>query len=278
MAIPTPAPRPQTRNPSAAPGPVGATKSVGAPKPAAPGAKGEILEPLVEGFKIEAKRIKDVKEVLKVLSSLQFLEIVETKDGLVLINVERRDIRRNPYLFSMTYLREKSIELVYSYVPDVSPKRRRLEVLRYLLNILTLLESVYFINHAQLYQVIDSVASRLFEYTASTYDEIYSKYDASKEDLERLRKRSKEVGEANEKLTKTNLDLKSQINDLELRVKELEIVSDEILIAKVQTWLAEHGYDINIADFSRVTRISEARVEQILNKMVREGYLTLREA
>jgi len=274
MALPISQPptRVPGRNPTR-PGVPGAAQ-----KPVGIGAKGEILEPLVEGFKIEAKRIKDVKEVLTVLSFLQFLEVVETKDGLVLINVERRDIRKNPYLFSIMYLREKSIEIVYSYVPDVSPKKRRLEILRYLLNILTLLESVYFINHAQLYQVIDSVASRLFEYTASTYDEIYSKYDATKEDLDRLNKRNTELLEVNEKLTKTNIELKSHSSDLELRVKELETVSDEILIAKVQTWLAEHGYEINIADFSRVNRISETRVEQILNKMVRQGYLTLRES
>lgn len=236
-----------------------------------------ITEPFVEGFKLEAKRIKEIQDVINVLAPLQFLEIAETKDGVVLINVERRDIQKNPYLFSITYLNPDSIEIVYSYVPDISPKRRRLEVLRYLLNVLTLLENVYFINHGQLFQVIDGIASRLFEYTSSSYDEMFSKYDALKEETERLRKNITELTSANEKLSKTNVEMKGRENDLLLRVKELETVSDDVLMARIQAWLTEHNYEINIADFARIIRVSESRVEELLNRMVQEGYLSQRE-
>ena len=236
-----------------------------------------ITEPFVEGFRIEAKRIKDVSDVLTVLAPLQFLEIAETKDGLVLINVERRDIQKNPYLFSITYLNPDSIEIVYSYVPDISPKRRRLEVLRYMLNVLTLLENVYFINHGQLFQVIDGIASRFFEYTSSSYDEVFSKYDALKEETERLRKNISELISANENLSKINIEMKGRENDLLLRIKELEIISDEVLMSRIQSWLSEHNYEINIADFARINRVSEQRVEELLNRMVREGYLSQRE-
>jgi len=236
-----------------------------------------ITEPFVEGFKLEAKRIKDIPDVLSVLAPLQFLEIAETKDGIVLINVERRDIQKNPYLFSITYLNPDSIEIVYSYVPDISPKRRRLEVLRYLLNILTLLENVYFINHGQLFQVIDGIASRLFEYTSSSYDEVFSKYDALKEEIDRLRKSNIELTSVNEKLSKTNMEMKGRENDLLLRISVLEGVSDDVLISRIQSWLNEHNYEINIADFARINKVSEPRVEELLNRMVREGYLSQRD-
>ena len=241
------------------------------------GAAGEkVLEPLVEGFRIEARRIKDVDDIISALSPLQFLNIIKTQNSVVLVNVERRDIRKEPYLFSIIYLNPSSLEVVYSYVPDISPKKRRLEVVRYLLNVTTLLENVYFINHVQLYQVIDSILSRLFEYTASAYDEIFFRYDALKEEVERLRKVVKELQEANEKLGKANMNYKDNENDLLLRIKELESLSDEILMSKIQSWLSEHGYEINISDFARINKVSEARVEQVLNKMVREGYVTLR--
>jgi len=238
--------------------------------------KEEVLEPLVEGFRIEARRIKDIDEIIAALSPLQFLNIIKTQNSVVLVNVERRDIRKEPYLFSIIYLNPSSLEVVYSYVPDVSPKKRRLEVVRYLLNVATLLENVYFINHIQLYQVIDGILSRLFEYTASAYDELFSRYDALKEEVERLRRIVKEFQEANEKLSKANIEYKEKENDFLLRIRELETFSDEILISRIQSWLADHGYEINISDFARVNKISEARVEQVLNKMVREGYLTLR--
>ena len=252
-------------------------KATVAPGSAAQQPISTITEPFVEGFKLEAKRIKDIPDVLSVLAPLQFLEIAETKDGIVLINVERRDIQKNPYLFSITYLNPDSIEIVYSYVPDISPKRRRLEVLRYLLNILTLLENVYFINHGQLFQVIDGIASRLFEYTSSSYDEVFSKYDALKEEIDRLRKSNIELTSVNEKLSKTNMEMKGRENDLLLRISVLEGVSDDVLISRIQSWLNEHNYEINIADFARISRVSEPRVEELLNRMVREGYLSQRD-
>lgn len=255
-----PDPKPQTTSPNTSQQPISS-----------------IAEPFVEGFKIEAKRIKETSEIIGVLAPLQFLEIAETKDGLVLLNIERRDIQKNPYLFSITYLNSDSIEIVYSYVPDVGPKQRRLEVLRYLLNVLTLLEEVYFINHGQLFQVIDGIASRLFEYTSSSYDEIFSKYDALKEDTERLRKNIADLTTTNEKLTKTNLEMKDRENDLLLRIKELETVSDDVLMSRIQSWLSEHNYEINITDFARINRVNEQRVEELLNRMVREGFLSQRE-
>jgi hypothetical protein len=79
-----------------------------------------------------------------------------------------------------------------------------------------------------------------------------------------------------------NLDLRrflkkeEKINQLLLRIKELEVYSDEILMMKIQDWLIEHGYEINISDFCKVNKVPPERVEQVLNKMVREGYLTMR--
>ena len=234
-------------------------------------------EPLAEGFRIEAKRLKDVDEIIEALSPLQFLEIVETKDSVALVNIERRDIQKRPYLFSIIYLNSDSIEVVYSYLPDVSPKKRRLEIARYILNVSTLLENVYFINHAQLYQVVDGMLSRLIEYAASSYEELFSKYDALKEENDRMKKMNTELMAANEKLSKTNMEFKDRETSLLLRVKELETYPDEVLISKIQNWLMEHNFEINVSDFSRINRVAESRVDQMLNKMVRDGWLTLRE-
>jgi hypothetical protein len=234
-------------------------------------------EPLVEGFRVEAKRLKEADEIISALSSLQFLQIVQTKNSIVLINIERVDIQKRPYLFSITYLNPDSIEILYSYLPDASPKKRRLDIVRYLINLATLLENLYFINHAQLFQLIDNILARLTEYTVATYDELFSRYDALKEENDRTKKIAAELIAANEKLNKANRELKERETELLLRIKELETYSDDVLMMKIQSWLMEHNFEINISDFSRINRVSETRVEQILNKMVREGLLTLRE-
>ena len=62
-------------------------------------------------------------------------------------------------------------------------------------------------------------------------------------------------------------------DELTLKLRELETMSDPVLSLKIQEWLSEHKGEINIADFSKVYNVSESRVEQMLNKMVTEGYL-----
>jgi predicted nuclease with TOPRIM domain len=106
---------------------------------------------------------------------------------------------------------------------------------------------------------------------------VFSKYDALKEEIDRLRKSNTELASANEKLSKTNMEMKGKENDLLLRISELEVVSDDVLISRIQSWLNEHNYEINIADFARINRVSEPRVEELLNRMVREGYLSQRD-
>jgi len=238
--------------------------------------KKEIEIPLVEGFRIDAKRLKEPAEIIKKLSSLSYLEIVESKNVVVVINVERRDIEKKPHLFSITYLAPDYIEFVYSYLPTTSPKLRRLEVIRFFINLLSLLEEVYFIKHTQLYQIIDSFIAKLTEYTSSKYDELFSRYDAVKEENERIKRAISELKDANEKFRKAIIEKEEKINQLLLRIKELEVYSDEILMMKIQDWLIEHGYEINISDFCKVNKVPPERVEQVLNKMVKEGYLTMR--
>ena len=37
--------------------------------------------------------------------------------------------------------------------------------------------------------------------------------------------------------------------------------------------MAEHNNSINIAEFTKVYKVSDARVEEMLNRLVSEGYL-----
>ena len=62
-------------------------------------------------------------------------------------------------------------------------------------------------------------------------------------------------------------------DELSVRLKGLETLSDTVLSLKIQEWLAEHKGEINISDFSKVYNVPENRVEQMLNKLVTEGYL-----
>jgi len=41
-------------------------------------------------------------------------------------------------------------------------------------------------------------------------------------------------------------------------------------------WLDVHRNEINLAEFSKQYSVAESRVEDILNKMIMQGYLELR--
>ena len=111
------------------------------------------------------------------------------------------------------------------------------------------------------------------EYVTADYDKLYSLYDNLKTEQAVLQKKVKEMSDATASLSKENYELKSRNDELQLKLKGLETFSDSVLALKIQEWLSEHKGEINIADFSKVYAVPESRVEQMLNKLVTEGYL-----
>jgi hypothetical protein len=237
----------------------------------------ELRQPRADGFRIKAEAVKSLDSVAAALSSVKFLSIIPQGEFLAVINVESRDIQKNPYLFSLLYLRKKEIEVLYTMTPGMSPKKRKIDVIRFFLNIVTLLQDTYEVDNLQVYQLIEETLKETSEYISSSYEEVYGKYDALLNETKLLNKKITDLRNTNDKIGKENIDLKSKIDDLTIRVKEAEAYSDEVLMAKVQQWLKEHRNEINVAEFSKITRIPETRIEQILNRMVTEGLLEVRQ-
>jgi hypothetical protein len=244
-------------------------------KPAAASAPSSSA-PTVNGFKIKASSRASPEEIGNALASLSFLEMTIDRDALVALNVESRDIQKNPYLFSVVYFRPHEIEALYSISPGASPKKRRLEVLKYFLNLLSLLSEGYSVAVADLYQLLEAAIGDMTEYVTADYDKLFSQYDNAKTELAMLQKKSKSLTDANSSLSKENYELKSKNDELTLKLRSLETFSDSVLSLKVQEWVSEHSGEINIAEFSKVHNVPEMRVEQILNKLVTDGYLEVR--
>jgi len=240
-------------------------------------AKQEAREPTVDGFSIGAKRKASLTEIASLLSPLQFLEIVPDGDALVLMHIESRDISKNPYLFSLVYLRPEEIEILYTISPGMSPSKRRVSILRYFINMVSLLDELYDIEYVQLLQIIESSLKDLTEYVSSSYDDIYAMYDSLKNEHSVLKKKVSTLQASSDRLGMENMELKSRNDALVIRVRELETYSDEVMMLKIQEWLAEHDSEINIGEFSKVHKVPEQRVEEVLNRMVQSGLLKARE-
>lgn len=230
-------------------------------------------EPTVSGFRIKAKRTGNRGSLINALSSISFLEISEDKDGLAAINVESRDIQKNPYAFSITYFRGNTIEMLYSCVPGMSPRMRRLIALKYFLNMLTVVGECYEIDLREIVQLFEASLAEMEEFVSIKYGELFSKYDGLKTEVDSLQKKVKALTETNDALSMENHWLKERSDKLVLRVRELKAYSDSVLMSKVQEWISDHGGEINVSDFSKVHEVSETRVEEILNKLIRLGYI-----
>jgi len=253
-----------------------AQQKTGAPamQPGGAQAKDEVHPPQVDGFKIKGSLTKGkLKDLANMLRSISFLELAPEKDLLNVIYVESRDIDKNPYLFSIVKIKEDEVEVMYTIPSEISPKKRRVDVIRYLLNIFSLIESSYSVENKALYQLIENAIKDLASSVTMDYNKLYTSYDSMKKDVDDLRKKVERLTEQNAALTSQNYEFKTQNDDFKLRLSQLEGLSDEALKAKLQEWVAEHSGTINVTEFSKIHKMSEARVEEMLNKLVNEGYL-----
>jgi hypothetical protein len=229
--------------------------------------------PKVDGFKIKAKLTGTIKDISDSLRAVSFLEVAPEKDAVNAVYVESKDINKNPYLFSILKMKKDELEVVYSIPPEIAPRKRKLDVIRYLLNILSLVESSFSVDNKVIYQLMEAAVKDLLESVTMDYSKLYTTYDSMKKDVDDLRKKVERLEEQGEALTTKNYELKASNDELVLRLNELEGLSDDALKAKLQEWVMEHNGEINIIEFTKLYKVAETRVEQMLNKLVAEGYL-----
>lgn len=230
-------------------------------------------KPVVDGFKIKGKvkgRIKDIADLLRTIS---FLEVAQEKSAVNVVYVESRDINKNPYLFSIIKIKEDEAEVLYSIPPEISPRKRRIDVIRYLLNIMSVIEKEYDIENKVLYQLLEDAVKELTDSVTMDYSKLYTAYDSLKKEAIDLRKKSERLEDQVEALTNQNYELKSENDEIKVRLTELEKLSEDTLRTKLQEWVMEHNGSINISEFARVYKVNETRIEEVLNKLVNEGYL-----
>ncbi len=231
-------------------------------------------EPKVDGFRMSAKLTGKFSDVAKALSTISFLKIAKEKEGVDVAYVESRSIDKTPYLFSMMKFKKEGIEAVYTVPSNVSPTKRKLDVLRYLLNMITLVEPYYNIDNKVVYQLVEETMRQMEDYTSGDYKALYKEYDQLKREVENLRRSSMIYRNQVKSLSKENYELKNENDEYKVRFEKLRGgISDSVLSTRIQNWVMDHNGSINIVEFAKYNRVPEARVEDVLNRLVRQGYL-----
>ncbi len=237
-------------------------------------------KPAVDSFKIGGKLTGSLKNVAKMLSTISFLEVTLESNAINSAYVENRDINGKPYLFSLTKITKDEIEVLYSIPPTIAPKKRRIDVIRQLLNILNIISDEYLVKNKIVYNLIEKAIKDIGELVNKKTAAIYVEYDTLKNENKILKKKTRVSEKEISELKRINYELKDTNNTLALKVQKYETPSDEALKVRLQEWIKDHNGKINIHDFIVVhlkgTNVAESRVEQILNELVTGGHLTVK--
>ncbi len=233
-------------------------------------------EPKVEQVVFDGKLLTDFNDVKQKLANIPFYSFQVAPDRLEIVRVESRNIHKRPFLFYMITIRQDSLELIYSIVPGSSENLRRATVIKDLASLLSVTKDGFQVDQGKFFQYIDSTMDSLLGSLSQSYSTLFNKYDAMLNDFVELKKLVTDLQTSNRNLTLQTSQLNEENKALTEEIKSLQTYSDEALMAMVQDWIEVHNSSIDIVEFSKAHKVSEPRVEQVLDKMVSMGYIELK--
>jgi len=234
------------------------------------------LNPNLFEFSVNGTLTGSFSAIAGRLSTIQTLSVKENPDSLIVLSVESRDMEKNPFLFFIFTFKPSGIDVQYSIAPDTSEKLRRLYVIKNLLSLLSLIPELYTIDQPTFYQYIDSSIDDVLGSLSQSYSALFNNYDSLFNEYRETKRLNIELTQSNKNLSVKATQLSKENDELKARLSELETYSEESLMVMIQDWINAHSNTIDIGEFSKAYRVSQPRVEQVLNKMVAQSYIELK--
>ena len=239
-------------------------------------AEDTIMLPKVEELQLDGKLKTSFPEIKAKLSKLPFYDVGSDANSVTAAKVESRNIDKAPYLFHIVKISSNSIDISYSIIPDTSESMRRAYVVKNLAGILSLINNDYEIDVPKFMQYIDSTLGNLIDGISQNYNLLYNKYDSLASEYREIKRLNNELEASNKNITVQITQLSEENKELKEELDKLKKYSDEALMGLVQEWVEVHDNSIDTEQFAKNYAVSIPRVEQILNKMVMQGYLEVK--
>ena len=228
---------------------------------------------IVEGFTISGMLKTSLSSLAALLSKQNSLEVAKEKNSVSVAYVESRDIKGDPYSFIISRIYKDHIDVIYTIPNNISPRKRRIDVIHIVSNIIILSKGHYSVDEYVLLELLDYSVDRLLSGLDKTYSQMYVAYDHISKKYEDLERRMHRLKEENDALSIQNFELKSKNEELQLKLSSYEKISDEMLKVKLLDWIKDHDGVIDIGDFSRSYNVVEHRIESALNELLNQGYI-----
>ncbi len=227
-----------------------------------------------EVFSIICPKKANLDNVYGLLANVEEVEVRRVKDRVVLSLVERTNIRGELERVILMEFFESSISITYSIEENEPPSFRRWEVIKKVLPIIEIVAEEYALTVSSIFPILDKIVGEINLDLSKTQKDYYVELDRLRRELSETRKKIMRCKSDNERLSKKIFELNSKIADLKGKLAKYESMSEELLKTKIMEWLREHHGEINIPVFSKVYKVKESYVEEVLDKLIKEGHIS----
>lgn len=234
--------------------------------------KKETAQPAITKILVKGRRKKPVGYIVKKISGLGFTHIEQARDVVTARSVESEDLNKNPYAYITLIFRKNGVEAEYSLPPEMNEKKRKLDVCRFLLDALALIDC-YDLKLTSLYKFLAESLSDATEFVNADYEQLKNRFDLLSEENDVLKAKYKEITSINERNSKLLLEKERMNEVLKERIRVLEGIGDKTLEEELFEWLETHNGEIDVLLFSKLHNIPPARVEEGLDRLLKEGYI-----
>lgn len=230
---------------------------------------------IVEGFSVHGVLKTSLSSVAAILSKENSLEVAKEKSSVSVAYVESRDINGDPYSFIISRIYSDRIDAIYTIPESISPRKRRINVIKFVANITILLKGHYSVEEYIFLEFMDYAVGRLLKGLDKNYSQMYTAYDRLLKDYEDLERKLHRLTDERDALSIQNFELKSKNEELQVKLKSYMTLSDDMLKVKLIDWLKDHSGVLDISDFSKTYNVVEARIKASLNDLLDSGYIKL---
>lgn len=234
------------------------------------------IEPKVEQVEFDGKLKGSFQSIQDKMSHVPFYTMRQDADKLDIVRVESSNIHKKPFLFYIVTIKGNILTLTYSIIPGSSDRLRRAVVIKNLASILSVIGEDFQVDETKFFQYVDSVIDNLINGMSQSYSTLFNKHDALLGEYMELKKLVKDLSISNRNLTIQTSQLNEENKIINDQLKSLQTYSNDALMAMIEDWIEVHNSSIDVGDFSKMYKVPEPRVEQILDKMVSMGYIELK--
>ena len=217
--------------------------------------------------------LKDIYSLRSKLKNLSNFYYLEKGNNTQIGYIERKDLQGNPKEYFIIEFTPSAIVIEYTDSETENPTLRKWNVLRKVMPILTMVANEYNLDPQSLMEIINYSLEGLLESIPESTKAGLLEREELKSKIAQLERKIASLEKDKRELEKELFKLGEENERLKFRLRKYESMSDDMLKKKIMDWIKESGGDFDIGEFSKAYKVPEARIQEMLEELIREKYI-----